>query len=918
MDKITDLLGGMRKEREYFYGYVDGEENLEVLLEKFRQVSGLYFPTETSRARSTDSGAHFSESRPLFSLKGKTINIEFSGIPFTSEATTNKTCMFGKDTKAKAKQKKGSTPSQPNVYNEHGYNLTSVIRKKPRHQVTKKKDCPAQLVIKEVKMYPGYSLDQRFNLASDRKRRDMKQEKLNMLSKDLKEGHVASFRRFYLQLPSDEAHENHVVGNLGDLLAQPIHQKIKEKIYDLVAEGMVNPRLIKIVLKDYVDNVLLQDDNIQVDECNNSYYPELQTIADHVRLALRAHRFGKLDQQALSDLVDQWKISDPSRSVVFRPQPEENKDESPFLFIHQEQWQKRLLHRYGQELIFLDATYKTTKYALPLFFLAVQTNAGYVPVVEFIVYHETTEAIKEALDMIKAWNPGWHPPYGMTDYDDAEISALEGASGIHVYICEFHREQAWTRWVRKGENGLKANEQQQLLLCLRNIAKSQNVGELKRSKEQLQGSEFWKRKANLREYVTTQWLKCEHRWVKCYRNPLVDRSVTTNNGVEALNKLLKHNYLKFYCDKSATGLISMLLNNFLPDRYKKYVGINHKMTDHYSRYTEFTPGYLQDRPLKFIKHMEAGVTKGEIIPTSDITFISSRKFMVKSQMDSKQAYEIDLEVPKCSCHDFFRTNWPCKHMHAIFYRYPESGWESLRDDYKNSPFITVDREVLKLKSLKQPIPFQPTISTSLPAGMPAESLPADVGTEQPDIDLKIDQDYDKQVRQHQEQLRVLLKKAVDRSFMCSNLDRLKSGIDYTLKMISSLEKGCDAADNMLLISDEIPKHLQGKLLRKKKQDKQPVGIPCKFGKLPPYKKPGSKLHWKARGRVGRRADIYRTNYQCKLNITGIASAKKVVRKYAKSNKSKRTSPRPSPRRSRKEDYEVRMHEKKCLVHSKMK
>ena len=155
MDKITDLLGGMRKEREYFYGYVDGEENLEVLLEKFRQVSGLYFPTETSRARSTDSGAHFSESRPLFSLKGKTINIEFSGIPVASEPITNKSCMFGKDAKAKAKQKKGNTPSQPNVYNEHGYNLTSGIRKKPRHQVTNKKDCPAQLVIKQVKMYPG-------------------------------------------------------------------------------------------------------------------------------------------------------------------------------------------------------------------------------------------------------------------------------------------------------------------------------------------------------------------------------------------------------------------------------------------------------------------------------------------------------------------------------------------------------------------------------------------------------------------------------------------------------------------------------------------------------------------------------------------------------------------------------------------
>ena len=139
MEKVTQLLQGSRKEGNYFYGFVDGEENLEVLLEKFRQISGVYFPTEHKRARATDSGAHFSEVRPLFSLKGKNINIEFCGTPFTSEGTTNKTCMFGRDTKAKAKEKnKNNTQSQPLVYNEHGYNLTS-IKKKPRHQVTKKK-----------------------------------------------------------------------------------------------------------------------------------------------------------------------------------------------------------------------------------------------------------------------------------------------------------------------------------------------------------------------------------------------------------------------------------------------------------------------------------------------------------------------------------------------------------------------------------------------------------------------------------------------------------------------------------------------------------------------------------------------------------------------------------------------------------
>ena len=71
MEKVTDLLEGMRKEGEYYYGYVDGEENLEVLLEKFRQVSGVYFPTEHKRARTTDSGSHFSELRLPFQSQSK-------------------------------------------------------------------------------------------------------------------------------------------------------------------------------------------------------------------------------------------------------------------------------------------------------------------------------------------------------------------------------------------------------------------------------------------------------------------------------------------------------------------------------------------------------------------------------------------------------------------------------------------------------------------------------------------------------------------------------------------------------------------------------------------------------------------------------------------------------------------------------
>ncbi|XP_042577854.1 uncharacterized protein LOC122137012 isoform X2 [Cyprinus carpio] len=71
-----------------------------------------------------------------------------------------------------------------------------------------------------------------------------------------------------------------------------------------------------------------------------------------------------------------------------------------FLFVHQSQEQQRLLKRYG-DMVLLDATYRTTKYALPLFLVVVRTNVGYKPVAEFICENESIIAISEALSLIK-------------------------------------------------------------------------------------------------------------------------------------------------------------------------------------------------------------------------------------------------------------------------------------------------------------------------------------------------------------------------------------------------------------------------------------------------------------------------------------------------------------------------------------
>eukprot|EP00794_Sanderia_malayensis_P012566 gene12566-13853_t len=79
-------------------------------------------------------------------------------------------------------------------------------------------------------------------------------------------------------------------------------------------------------------------------------------------------------------------------------------------------WQHRLLKRYGDKLVLLYATYHTARYALPLFFLVVKTNVDYQVVAAFVCESESTESCT-------------------------------------TVICDFHREQAWERWLRKTSNG---------------------------------------------------------------------------------------------------------------------------------------------------------------------------------------------------------------------------------------------------------------------------------------------------------------------------------------------------------------------------------------------------------------------------------------------------------------------------------
>ncbi|KAH3860984.1 hypothetical protein DPMN_023910 [Dreissena polymorpha] len=83
-----------------------------------------------------------------------------------------------------------------------------------------------------------------------------------------------------------------------------------------------------------------------------------------------------------------------------------------------------MLMKYGSTVV-MDSTYNTSKYNVCVFFMAVLTGTGYLPVGTFLLEKETAHEIISALEVIKGWCPNWKPRSIVCDLDQREISAVE-------------------------------------------------------------------------------------------------------------------------------------------------------------------------------------------------------------------------------------------------------------------------------------------------------------------------------------------------------------------------------------------------------------------------------------------------------------------------------------------------------------
>ena len=204
---------------------------------------------------------------------------------------------------------------------------------------------------------------------------------------------------YHVSLPSESAHTGQKCG-VQSGMAQCVHPMISQKIVLLVREGATDAQEVKRALREYVKSEFKEN---CPDQINRSYFPTTEDICHHIYLAKQGLEFSKFDQDNLNAKVKQWKAENHDSFHFFRPylvsKAVDDETEAPsqnLLWVHQEKWQRTMLCTYGNCVTLIDATYKTMRYDLPLFFVCVRTNVGYCVTAEFVTQSETAEAIQEA------------------------------------------------------------------------------------------------------------------------------------------------------------------------------------------------------------------------------------------------------------------------------------------------------------------------------------------------------------------------------------------------------------------------------------------------------------------------------------------------------------------------------------------
>ncbi|KAL3193831.1 hypothetical protein MRX96_000119 [Rhipicephalus microplus] len=357
--------------------------------------------------------------------------------------------------------------------------------------------------LKWIELYPDFQVDVPQPCGQTREGR-LKANKAKELQEalDAQQQTVAKETRVYVRIADCSSHQNHGFEDM-EAFSQNMDKSVAERIQMMAGDGITSVSDVKKCLHYFVQDVLFANKEKPDSSCR-AFFPTHRDISNQIQAVLKKDRFSTVDKEIAIILIEKIWGEQTESSVVYRPyaarsfvssSDSDNVEEGvasecedTLLFCFQTKFIRSMLKKYGGSVVSLDATHKTSDYALLLFLLVVKTPSGYTPAGVFIIQFKTAHCIAEALDVFKQWCDNYSPQYWMVDYSKAEISAIKQVfPESQISICDFQRLQVWQRRLRRKENNISHPDE--ALRLMKHVASASNQHDFDKAVEVLVDSE---------------------------------------------------------------------------------------------------------------------------------------------------------------------------------------------------------------------------------------------------------------------------------------------------------------------------------------------------------------------------------------------------------------------------------------------
>lgn len=189
------------------------------------------------------------------------------------------------------------------------------------------------------------------------------------------------------------------------------------------------------------------------------------------------------------------------------------------------------------DIVFVDATYKTSKQGYVLQCFAIENEHATVEHVAYaFLRHETEQYLSKVCSLFKQQNSSWQNiKMFFVDKDSIEIKVLRDIfEGATVLLCSFHVIKHWKKKI--AELVLNKGDKASLLATLCSILYSETLERyesgVRRLKEECPDKKFL-------DYFLKNWDAQRQMWAHLFRKDLPTMGNNTNNRIESHFQKLK-------------------------------------------------------------------------------------------------------------------------------------------------------------------------------------------------------------------------------------------------------------------------------------------------------------------------------------------------------------------------------------------